>query len=48
MKRLDVREEIRAGREPFGKIMAAVRGLEPGQDLCLQEDGSFVTNVRYG
>ncbi len=30
---LDVREDIRAGREPFGKIMKAVRELKRGQGL---------------
>jgi len=30
---LDVREDIKAGREPFGKIMAAVQSLAPGQAL---------------
>jgi len=32
---LDVREDIRGGREPFSKIMGAVAGLEDGQDLLL-------------
>lgn len=30
---VDVREDIRSGREPFGKIMAAVESLAPGQPL---------------
>jgi uncharacterized protein (DUF2249 family) len=33
---LDVREDIRAGREPFGRIMAAVRALGPDQALVLR------------
>ena len=32
---VDVREDIRAGREPFARIMSAVGGLEPGQSLVL-------------
>ena len=32
---LDVRQEIRAGIEPFTKIMKTVGGLEPGQELRL-------------
>ncbi|MBK7999203.1 MAG: DUF2249 domain-containing protein [Verrucomicrobia bacterium] len=32
---LDVRDEIRAGIEPFTKIMTAVEALEPGQNLRL-------------
>lgn len=32
---VDVREDIRAGREPFSKIMAAVAALKPGTDLLL-------------
>lgn len=32
---LDVREDIRAGREPFAKIMATVARLEPGAKLVL-------------
>jgi uncharacterized protein (DUF2249 family) len=32
---LDVREDIRSGREPFSKIMNAAAGLRPGQDLRL-------------
>lgn len=32
---LDVRQEIRAGIEPFTKIMKAVAGLQPGQELRL-------------
>lgn len=32
---LDVREEIKSGREPFGKIMAAVAKLRPDEDLLL-------------
>ncbi len=33
---VDVREDIRRGQEPFAKIMAAVKGLKPGQVLLLQ------------
>jgi uncharacterized protein (DUF2249 family) len=32
---LDVREDLRRGREPFGRIMAAVGSLAEGQDLIL-------------
>jgi uncharacterized protein (DUF2249 family) len=32
---LDVREDIRSGREPFSKIMNAAAGLRAGQDLRL-------------
>lgn len=32
---LDVRDDIRRGREPFSKIMQAVARLEEGQDLLL-------------
>lgn len=32
---LDVREDIRSGREPFAKIMSAVAGLKSGEDLRL-------------
>jgi len=32
---LDVRPELRAGGEPFGRIMQAVAGLAPGQGLRL-------------
>ncbi len=32
---LDVREDLRAGREPFARIMQAVDGLTPGQALVL-------------
>ncbi len=32
---LDVREDIRRGREPFSKIMQAVAGLKPNEDLLL-------------
>ncbi len=32
---VDVREDIRQGREPFEKIMAAVSRLEPGETLLL-------------
>jgi uncharacterized protein (DUF2249 family) len=34
--RLDVREDIRAGREPFARIMAAVDGLLPDGVLVLR------------
>ncbi len=33
--KLDVREDIRNGREPFGKIMQAVASLGEGDDLLL-------------
>ena len=33
---LDVREDIRRGQEPFARIMAAVKGLGPGQALLLR------------
>lgn len=33
---VDVREELRAGREPFGRIMSAVRRLERGQVLRIR------------
>jgi uncharacterized protein (DUF2249 family) len=33
---LDVREELRAGREPFARIMGAVRDLAPGSVLRLR------------
>lgn len=33
--RLDVREDLKAGREPFHKIMAAVQALREGQRLLL-------------
>lgn len=32
---VDVREDIRAGREPFARIMAAVDALQDGQSLTL-------------
>lgn len=32
---VDVREEVRAGGEPFSKIMKAVAALRPGEDLLL-------------
>jgi uncharacterized protein (DUF2249 family) len=32
---LDVREDIRNGREPFSKIMRTVSGLKPNEDLRL-------------
>lgn len=32
---VDVREDIRSGREPFSRIMSAVAGLEPTQDLLI-------------
>ncbi len=32
---LDVREDIRQGREPFSRIMQAVVALKPGEDLRL-------------
>ena len=32
---VDVREDIRLGREPFERIMAAVAQLEPGDTLLL-------------
>jgi uncharacterized protein (DUF2249 family) len=33
--KLDVRDDLRAGREPFSRILQAVAGLAPGQDLLL-------------
>jgi uncharacterized protein (DUF2249 family) len=33
---LDVREDIRAGREPFGRIMEAVKGLGADETLALR------------
>lgn len=33
---LDVRDDLRNGREPFGRIMAAVQELSPGQILHLR------------
>ena len=33
---LDVREDIRRGQEPFARIMAAVKGLAPGEALVLR------------
>ena len=35
---LDVRPDIRSGREPFGKIMDTVKALRPGQSLALIND----------
>lgn len=32
---VDVREDLRAGREPFDKIMQAVARLAPGQPLIM-------------
>lgn len=34
--RLDVREDIRRGKEPLGRIMTAVKGLGPGQMLVVR------------
>jgi len=33
---VDVRDDIRAGREPFARIMAAVKALGPGEALVLR------------
>jgi uncharacterized protein (DUF2249 family) len=33
---LDVREDLRSGREPFARIMGAVKALSPGQVLRLR------------
>lgn len=33
--KLDVREEIRGGREPFSRIMSVVAALKPDEDLLL-------------
>ena len=33
---VDVREDLRAGREPFGKIMSAVGALKPEEVLCVR------------
>lgn len=35
MKRIDVRPMLARGEEPFDAIMAAVAGLEPGEELEL-------------
>lgn len=35
MAHLDVREDLRQGREPFSKIMETVAGLAEGEDLEL-------------
>ncbi len=32
---LDVRDDVRAGRDPFARIMDAVASLEPDQSLVL-------------
>ena len=32
---LDVRDDLRNGREPFGRIMAAVASLQDGQAMLL-------------
>lgn len=32
---LDVREDLKQGKEPFHKIMATVDGLEPDQSLVI-------------
>jgi uncharacterized protein (DUF2249 family) len=32
---VDVREDLREGREPFQRIMLAANGLQPGQELVL-------------
>jgi uncharacterized protein (DUF2249 family) len=32
---VDVRDDIRAGREPFGRIMAAVNAVQDGQHVIL-------------
>lgn len=34
--RLDVRDDVRRGQEPFFKIMGAIKALEPGQALILR------------
>ena len=33
---LDVRDDLRSGREPFSRIMAAVSALRDGEVLCLR------------
>jgi len=33
---LDVREDVRRGQEPFARIMAAVKALDPGQVFVLR------------
>jgi len=33
---LDVREDLRQGREPMSKILSAAKSLKPGQSLCLR------------
>lgn len=35
MAKLDVREDLKQGREPFQKIMATVAALEPGEEFEL-------------
>ncbi|MGE0600514.1 MAG: DUF2249 domain-containing protein [Dehalococcoidia bacterium] len=35
---LDVREDVRAGREPFRRIMDAVNALKTGQSLTIIND----------
>ena len=35
-KILDVRADLKAGREPLPMIMQAVKGLSPGQPLLLR------------
>lgn len=32
---VDVREDLRSGKEPFGRIMQSVGALQPGQSLVL-------------
>ena len=32
---VDVRDDLRAGKEPFGRIMQAIGRLRPGQSLLL-------------
>lgn len=33
---LDVRDDLRQGREPMSKIVSAAKSLKPGQSLCLR------------
>lgn len=33
---VDVRDDLRQGREPMAKILSAAKSLKPGQSLCLR------------
>ena len=43
---LDVRDDLRAGREPFGRIQEAFSGLQPGQAFVLYATFEPVPLVR--